>query len=210
MNSAINSKRLGRCGGVMAVMALVLGVSVPALAQTAPAFSEAPTPSVAPLATPNADTPESYVGEGAGAGAQASAEEVMKMLQDGNSGRPLSIAQLAIINDAMKRMDYVVQLQRKMSETGQGGSSSLSGGGTGASLATGGSLSVVRVSGAAGRYRAVLTNGQEQTLVKEGDMVGSGRVTSITLSGVRILSDTGSTLIPFASSYGQSGVSTSR
>jgi len=216
MSSAGNSTRHVCRIGAGVVFALFLGISAPAWAQPVPAYSDVPTPAVEPLAPANEDipeSPESYVSEGEPRSATQSAEEVIRMLQNSNGAKPLSIADLALINDAMKRMDYLAQVQRRIGESSAGGFA----GGRGdpatrtpAGMAGGGSLMVMRISGSAGQYQALVTNGQQQMIVKEGDMLGSSPVASITMSGVRIGSDSGTTLLPFVSPLSLYGVSTGR
>ncbi len=205
---------------VCAVMACLSGA---ALAQTAPAYSEVPDPSTAPLA---AESPENFVGEGNTGAAPLTADEVIRMLQDGNEGKPLTIAQLAAINDAMKRMEYVAEMRRKMGESQGGGTAGFSGGsnppgmnaGQGAvapaainTMATGGQPVVLRISGSGGNYQALVSNGQQQIVLREGDELGSSKVTSIRISGVRVTSSSGNTtVLPFANPFGVGVTSSSR
>lgn len=196
----------------------LISLSAPAHAQAAPNYSDLPDPSISPMA--GNDSPDSYVGEGVA----LKPEQVIRMLQEGNSGKPLTIAQLAAINDAMKRMEYLAEMRRKLNDA-QGGGSSFAGnaGGSGvtpgmtspapmaASSLMGGVPMVIRISGSGGRLQALVVNGGQQMLVREGDMIGNTKVTSIRLTGVRVSDDTGSSsLLPFATPYGAGIISSSR
>ena len=181
------------------------------------AAEEPPPPTPLPLADGAEATsdasPADFVGEGpdsALSSASRNAEDVLRLLQSGNNGKPLTLAQLATINDAIKRLDYISQLETKIN--GSSGSSSvvsvapvsrnnrpqpalapspgLPGGGMGSTS----SLTVVRVMGGAGHYEALLSGGNTQTVVRVGDETDMGRVTSIDLRGVTI----GGTQLPFA------------
>lgn len=221
MSNASKSMHIRMLGLTSALVALLV-FSPAALAQTAPSFSEVPDPPTRPLAVA-AETPDSYVSEGSTQVSALSPEEVIRMLQEGNEGKPLTISQLAAINDAMQRMEYVAEMRRKMNESagGAGGFAGAAGGagvagrggaagGVAASLASG-IPTVMRISGSSGNYQALVTNGQQQFVVREGDSIGSSKVTSITLSGVRVSSDAGSSsVLPFVSPNGPGVFSSSR
>lgn len=216
MNSA--NKSFGFC----LLLALMLA-GAPVLAA-----EEAPPPTPLPLADGNdavSDaSPADFVGEGpdsALSSASQNAEDVLRLLQLGNNGKPLTLAQLATINDAIKRLDYISQLETKLnSSSGSTGASSVVSvapvsrnnnritssmmppgmpGGSGSTA----SLTVVRVMGGAGHYEALLSGGNSQTVVQVGDETEMGRVTSIDLKGVSI----GGTQLPFAAPQLAGGLS---
>lgn len=218
MSSANNHRRNCLLGGhavaLVAILSVGLGFSLPAAAQTAPAYSDAPAPAAA-QADEATDSPESYVGEGSSGSDEVNLSEVLQMLQNGNSDKPLTIAQLAKINDAMKRMDYAAQLQQRMGQAqlGIGGSArALSPAQAATPMGAGAAgMTVQRIMGTGGKYEALLANGAQQVVVREGDSVGPGqRISSITLSGVRVITDTGSMLIPFANPISGIGVTVGR
>lgn len=190
------------------------------------AAEEAPPPTPLPLAD-GADatsdaSPEDFVGEGpdsAMSSASKNAEDVLRLLQSGNNGKPLTLAQLATINDAIKRLDYISQLEAKMSASSGSSSPVVSLSNTSRNTRAAPSLSplpglpggsgstasytVVRVMGGAGHYEALLSSGNTQTVVQVGDETDMGRVTSIDLRGVTI----GGTQLPFAAPQLAGGIS---
>lgn len=192
--------------------------------------SQVPDPSVQPLADPvkevaeGQDSPDNYVSEGNTGAQPLSSDEALKLLQSGNNGHPLSIADLALINDAMTRIDYAAQLQKKLAEA-NGSNSSASGAqsspvtaapmpsgasglsprpygdGTSFGLSASGvaSAAVVRVFAVHGAFKALVAVNGSQTVVSKGDTVAGGRVADISLSGVKLDADSGSTTLPFVS-----------
>lgn len=192
-------------------IALILCIFFPVQGYAAdPAVAaEAPTPSTQPLADPSPDSPDGYVGEGVPDQKPLSSAQVLQMLQNGNDGRPLSIADLAAINDTMKRVEFAAQLQQKMNQASQGvvsstGQSASSPPPPGLGLpsipvvAVGGSPTVVRVFAMHGQFKAVVSTGADLMVVKAGDMIGSSRVTGVSLEGVRVVSGGQSSVLPFA------------
>lgn len=199
-----------------------------------PASSEPVTDKIEPIPDPakppqqdDAETMDDYVGQGGGSEDPA---EVLKLLQEGNSGKPLTIGELARINDAMKRMEYAVDLQRKMNEVGQDaggqggnrdrGAATPDTGAPPVSLPTfpqnGGNtanitdMRVLRVYGAGGNYTAIVSDGTQQNQLKVGDTVADARVTEISMTGVRVSTPAGYQDIPFAGVQGVGGVSFQR
>jgi len=221
MNSASNrTMRQILLSGIAAV-AVFAWLCAPAAAQTA----SVPAPAPAPLAQATAgvpESPESYVGEGSEPLGPLSPEEVIRMLQEGNAGRPLTIAELAAINDAMKRMEYTAEVRRKMNEGGGGIATSMTGNSSGSMNSTSTGTQpvaammnampiILRISGSSGQYQALASVNGQQTVLRVGDQVGSSRVSSISLAGVRLTNDMGAvTNLPFASVGGAGMISSGR
>lgn len=150
-----------------------------------------------------------------------STDEVLNMLRSGNTSEPLNVRQLAAINNLIKRMEYISQVEQKMSDMTRnlGGATPLPASPVSppvmrspqdfavASNSDARTYSISRVSGASGKFTAVLTNGTSQVQVKQGDTTLLGRVTSISLDGVTIETSTGSVQLPFSSPISLGGVS---
>lgn len=154
--------------------------------------------------------------------ANLSTDEVLNMLRAGNSGEPLNVRQLAAINNLIKRMEYISAIEKKMGEMSlgggvsapqaaavsaapsMGGAAAMSGMGGGSSSANG--YSVLRVSGAAGSYAAVISNGSTQLQVKPGDVTPIGRIASVSMSGVTVVTEEGAVPLSFAAPGVMSGV----
>lgn len=150
-----------------------------------------------------------------------STDEVLNMLRNGNTGEPLNVRQLAAINNLIKRMEYISEVENKMNEMtrGLGTASQL----PPASVAPpigrspqdmavsantdARTYSISRVSGAAGKFIAVLSNGSTQLQVKEGDVTPIGRISLVSLDGVTVQTNTGQVQLVFSAPAALSGVS---
>jgi hypothetical protein len=201
-------------------------------AQPAPAAGEATAPA-APDTTqqtsltvdeaPAAETPSADKSD-----ERPDPEAVLEMLRSGNDGKPLSVAQLATINDMLKRMEFIAQVEGKMREMTLGlPSGSISGSGTagnsgfpqsgqpsgmpsGFQGGSGSNLTIVRIIGSGGQFAATLSNGTGLMTVREGDDTPLGRVARIGVNGVSVSSDTGLVTLPFSSSAAMAGVTFGR
>jgi hypothetical protein len=129
-------------------------------------------------------------------------QSVLDMLRSGNEGKPLSVAQLAAINDMLKRMEFIAQVEGKMREmtlglpSGSVATSGSAGGGnfsssaqtagrpSGLSGGAGSSLTIVRIIGSGGSFAATLSSGTGLMTVREGDETPLGRVARISVNGV--------------------------
>lgn len=150
-----------------------------------------------------------------------STDEVLNMLRNGNTGEPLNVRQLAAINNLIKRMEYISEVEHKMSEMtrGLGTASPLpvasvappmgrSPQDMAVSVNTDArTYSISRVSGAAGQFIAVLSNGSAQMQVKQGDVTPIGRISFVSLDGVTVQTDNGSVQLVFSAPAALSGVS---
>ncbi len=150
-----------------------------------------------------------------------STDEVLNMLRNGNTGEPLNVRQLAAINNLIKRMEYISEVEHKMSEMtrGLGTASPL----PSASVAPpigrspqdmaisantdARTYSISRVSGAAGKFTAVISNGSTQLQVKQGDVTPIGRISFVSLDGVTVQTDSGPVQLVFSAPAALSGVS---
>lgn len=151
-----------------------------------------------------------------------STDEVLNMLKSGNTGEPLNVRQLAAINNLIKRMEYISQVEHKMSEmthslgSGVATSSALpmaqpmARSQQEAALAANNdarTYSISRVSGSGGKFIAVLSNGSNQLQVKQGDTTPIGRIAVVSLDGVTVETVTGSVQLAFSAPMSLSGVS---
>jgi hypothetical protein len=173
----------------------------------------------APIPAPPANLPAN-LSEPAVPGAEAAVEapalpaplstaEVLQILRS-KDARPLTVAELASINDAIKRMEYASEIEKKMGEMNLGGSVSTSsvnsaavlsdrpGGNDSAGSGLPAGLNVVRITGTRGEYSALLSSGGPQVMVKVGDSIGEGRIAAITLSSVQVATGNGVIALPFA------------
>lgn len=165
-----------------------------------------------------------------------STEDAIALLRNGNSGEALNVRQLSAINNLIKRMDYISQIEKKMNEM----SASLGnptpsnivtpspvsppGGGPGSSpnvntlpndlgssplsQQSANSYSVLRVNGADGDYSALISNGSTQMRVKRGDDTAIGRIASVSLDGVTVVTNSGTVPLAFSAPAQLSGVTT--
>lgn len=166
-----------------------------------------------------------------------STEDAIALLRNGNSGEALNVRQLSAINNLIKRMDYISQIEKKMNEMsaslGNPTPSSivtpspvspLGGGGPGSlpsanplpndlgssplSQQSANSYSVLRVNGADGDYSALISNGSTQMRVKRGDDTAIGRIASVSLDGVTVVTNSGTVPLAFSAPAQLSGVTT--
>lgn len=165
-----------------------------------------------------------------------STEEAISLLRNGNSGEALNVRQLSAINNLIKRMDYISQIEKKMNEMSAslgnptssstiapnpvsppGGPGPLLGGPSGLSSDSGASpltsqsassYSVLRVNGAHGDYSALISNGSTQMRVKQGDNTTIGRIASVSLDGVTVVTGNGTVSLAFSAPAQLSGVTT--
>jgi hypothetical protein len=251
MNSANKRLSLKEQFTLPALVLAVLVLSISAGQATAPAVSpsEGESPlAAAPAAEPAPETVvAAEVKEGTDEAAQDSEkepekeeiatipdaqapdpQEVLAMLRSGNGGKPLTVTQLASINDMLKRMEFLSQVETKMRDITGGlsggttapmpasnfsGGSAMPGGprpGGQVAGASGGNLTVVRIVGVGGSFSATLTNGTGQMTVREGDNTDLGRVQRIGVNGVTVLGSGGLITLPFSSSAAFAGVSFNR
>ncbi len=207
------------------------------VAVSEPAASPAPSPTNAEVGKGEPDSPplaETREDEQASvpdvaalpeADPQMSAQQVIEMLRSGNNNKPLSVTQLAAINDMLKRMEFLSAVEDKMRQMSLGAvvptnrpapiassplsrPSGMAAPVTSSARAGGGDQpTVVRVIGAAGRYSAVLSTSSGFITVREGDETSIGPVRQITLSGVTVQSEDGLTQLMFAGAAGSSLIS---
>ena len=165
-----------------------------------------------------------------------STEDAIALLRNGNSGEALNVRQLSAINNLIKRMDYISQIEKKMNEMSAslgnptpsnivtpspvspsgGGPGSLSSvnplpndlGSSPLSQQSANSYSVLRVNGADGDYSALISNGSTQMRVKRGDDTAIGRISSVSLDGVTVVTGSGSVPLSFSAPAQLSGVTT--
>ncbi len=213
--------------GVLALAppATVLTVSAPqAVAPvTAPAVQGETKPEPAEGAPVPAPSPG---GAAASEAPPPSTEEILRLLRRPNA-QPLTISQMAAVNDAITRAEYVAQIEKKMAEMNLAVAT-----GDGAAVAPapvtalslpdrreprrGGDLRsgeevqprVLRVLGARGHYAALVVVDGAQALVQPGDMVGDLRIASVAVSGVRATTQAGDVVtLSFVAPAGFEGVS---
>lgn len=163
-----------------------------------------------------------------------STEDAIALLRNGNSGEALNVRQLSAINNLIKRMDYISQIEKKMNEMSAslgnptpsstiapnpvsppGGPGPLLGGPSGLSSDSGASpltsqsansYNVLRVNGAEGDYSALISNGSTQMRVKQGDNTTIGRIASVSLDGVTVVTGNGTVSLAFSAPAQLSGV----
>lgn len=144
--------------------------------------------------------------------ARFNAIELLGRLKAGDSGKPLSLAELAAVNDAMKRLEFMSQIETKISELRlSGGTSapvampaprtvtSMSGAVTTMPAASTGEFQILQISGSKGVYKALLASGGQTVYVRVGDVISSGTIASISLSGVKVSTGSGLISLPFKS-----------
>ncbi len=163
-----------------------------------------------------------------------STQDAISLLRNGNSGEALNVRQLAAINNLIKRMDYISQIEKKMNEMSASlgsqapivsPSSALSPGPSPSPLSPSGgpssdlgsspisqqsasSYNVLRVNGASGDYSALISNGSSQIRVKQGDNTTIGRIASVSLDGVTVMTASGLVPLAFSAPSLLSGVTT--
>ena len=164
-------------------------------------------------------------------------EQILAVLR-GNTQRPLTVADLAAVNDMLKRLEYQAQVEKKMAEMKLGvlpsGTTDFSapvGGGAvlgGATPGFSGSpissnnnsrsvaqrYAIVRVFGSKGQYFATVagsgTDGvSRQQQVRVGDTLDGARVVAISINGVKISDAAGIQDLAFISPVAVNGVSVS-
>ena len=167
--------------------------------------------------------------------ANLSTQDAIALLRNGNSGEALNVRQLAAINNLIKRMDYISQIEKKMNEMsaslgnplpsppvasnpvlppgGPGPSPVSPSGGSPlpndlGSSPSASSYNVLRVNGANGDYSALISNGSTQMRVKQGDNTAIGRIASVSLDGVTVMTGSGSVPLSFSAPAQLSGVTT--
>lgn len=182
----------------------------PAMAEDAKA--DVPPPSTAPLAESN--DMSDFVGEGQeSTNPVQDASELLRLLQSGNNGQPLTISQLAKINDAIRRMEYLSELESKIESSGGGAGVAVvpKSDNSSESVAVIGSNSVdayavSSIFGSKGRFQAIVTDGKSELFVRQGDPLGNGTVARISANGVFVSSARGEVMLPFASGSLPSGI----
>lgn len=144
--------------------------------------------------------------------ARINAIELLGRLKAGESGKPLSLAELAAVNDAMKRLEFMSQIETKISELRLSGGTpapvampaprtvtSMSGVVTTMPSASTGEYQILQISGSKGVYKALLSAGGQTVYVRTGDVISVGTVASISLSGVKVATGSGIISLPFKS-----------
>lgn len=150
------------------------------------------------------------------------ADEVINSLRQGTFTKPLSLTDMAAINDAIQRMNYLSDIEQKMAElnpnmAGAGAAqfaAPIVAGGAGVPAATAGVVSavasptssargtvtVLQISGSQGKFKALVSTQDGRTMyVRVGDSLADGQVVGIDLSGVRVRGSYGLDILPFRS-----------
>ncbi len=145
-------------------------------------------------------------------------DKILNTLRQSN-GPPLTLSQLAAINDALKKMEYVKDIETKIQsmQMSANTSSSVIGLGTpgssvispmggapfpspsGNSAPSTDQPVVLRVYALQGVFKAVVLFNKQQQTVEVGDSIGGLKVTDISLAGVRVNQALGGvSTLPFA------------
>jgi len=180
------------------------------------AVSDAPTP----LSTAEEDATEAAGADANTPETPPSSAELVDMLRSGN--KPLTISQMSAVKDMIRRMEMMAEIERKMNELSPDGATA------GANLGTprggrrpggsampgmsgsGGDVRVLRIMGASGKYVATLAVGNNQMLVREGDVLDMGVVRRISIDGVVVAGNDGNQTLPFVAPAGIANINTSR
>lgn len=145
-------------------------------------------------------------------------DKILSTLRQSN-GPPLTLSQLAAINDALKKMEYVKDIETKiqsMQMSANTSSSTIGLGAPGSSVISpmggapfpppsGNSAPstdqpvVLRVYALQGVFKAVVLINKQQQTVEVGDSIGGVKVIDISLAGVRVSQALGGvSMLPFA------------
>jgi type IV pilus biogenesis protein PilP len=146
------------------------------------------------------------------------ADEVINSLRQGTFTKPLSLTDMAAINDAIQRMNYLSDIERKMAELNPNMVSSttpVASAITGASPAmmpqgavavsspttsSRGTVTVLQISGSQGKFKALVNTQDGRTMyVHVGDSLADGQIVGIDLAGVRVRGSYGLDILPFRS-----------
>lgn len=151
------------------------------------------------------------------------ADEVINSLRQGTFTKPLSLTDMAAINDAIQRMNYLSDIEQKMAElnpniagaaTAQIAAPVVGAAAVGLPTATAGVVSavasptssargtvtVLQISGSQGKFKALVSTQDGRTMyVRVGDSLADGQVVGIDLSGVRVRGSYGLDILPFRS-----------
>ena len=187
---------------------------------TADANSAAVSDTPTPLSTAEEDATEAAGADANTPETPPSSAELVDMLRSGN--KPLTISQMSAVKDMIRRMEMMAEIERKMNELSPDGATA------GASLGTprggrrpggsampgmsgsGGDVRVLRIMGASGKYVATLAVGNNQMLVREGDVLDMGVVRRISIDGVVVAGNDGNQTLPFVAPAGIANINTSR
>lgn len=186
-----------------------------------PAVEEAPA-AAAPKEEPKPVDPPAELPAEPPVDPRVKADEVINSLRQGTFTKPLSLTDMAAINDAIQRMNYLSDIEQKMAElnpnmAGAGPAqiaAPITAGGAGVPVATAGVVSavasptssargtvtVLQISGSQGKFKALVSTQDGRTMyVRVGDSLADGQVVGIDLSGVRVRGSYGLDILPFRS-----------
>ena len=187
---------------------------------TADANSAAVSDTPTPLSTAEEDAAETADADANAPETPPSSAELVDMLRSGN--KPLTISQMSAVKDMIRRMEMMAEIERKMNELSPDGATA------GANLGTprggrrpggsampgmsgsGGDVRVLRIMGASGKYVATLAVGNNQMLVREGDVLDMGVIRRISIDGVVVAGNDGNQTLPFVAPAGIANINTSR